>query len=192
MGDRPLRSPTHRCLGGPSPRLPANGTHARPRPHRCFIHKRMPSWGTMGAYPAFPPAIALSGVGCIRVTHPCATLVSRRTFTVRLACIRPAASVHPEPGSNSSLYYCTTKFCFPEITGLAVCSLPSLLPYRRPASRQTRLDFLLCWPSSFQRTLANSPLFQAPLPFVCGCKSTTFSFTSNNYFHYFSNFFHSR
>ena len=25
-------------------------------------------------------------------------------FTVRLACIRPAASVHPEPGSNSSLY----------------------------------------------------------------------------------------
>ena len=27
-------------------------------------------------------------------------------LTVRLACIRPAASVHPEPGSNSSLYYC--------------------------------------------------------------------------------------
>ncbi|TPG62246.1 hypothetical protein EAH73_18760 [Hymenobacter nivis] len=24
--------------------------------------------------------------------------------TVRLACIRPAASVHPEPGSNSPLY----------------------------------------------------------------------------------------
>ena len=29
-------------------------------------------------------------------------------LTVRLACIRPAASVHPEPGSNSSLYYCFT------------------------------------------------------------------------------------
>ena len=25
-------------------------------------------------------------------------------LTVRLACIRPAASVHPEPGSNSPLY----------------------------------------------------------------------------------------
>nr|AOE09232.1 hypothetical protein [uncultured bacterium] len=24
--------------------------------------------------------------------------------TVRLACVKPAASVHPEPGSNSSLY----------------------------------------------------------------------------------------
>ena len=32
VGDRPLRSPSHRRLGGPSPRLPANGTHARPLP----------------------------------------------------------------------------------------------------------------------------------------------------------------
>ena len=32
VGDRPLRSPSHRSLGGPSPRLPANGTHARPCP----------------------------------------------------------------------------------------------------------------------------------------------------------------
>ena len=30
----------------------------------------------------------------------------RRGNTVRLACIRPAASVHPEPGSNSPLYGC--------------------------------------------------------------------------------------
>ena len=28
----------------------------------------------MAAYPAFPPAIRPSGVGCIRVTHPSATL----------------------------------------------------------------------------------------------------------------------
>ena len=34
-----------------------------------------------------------------------APLVSiRRPVTVRLACIKPAASVHPEPGSNSPLY----------------------------------------------------------------------------------------
>ena len=40
----------------------------------------------------------------------CAPVRHSRTpegaLTVRLACIRPAASVHPEPGSNSSLYYC--------------------------------------------------------------------------------------
>ena len=27
----------------------------------------------------------------------------------RLACVRPIASVHPEPGSNSSLYSCIIK-----------------------------------------------------------------------------------
>ena len=124
----------------------------------------MPSRGTMGAYPAFPPAIALSGVGCIRVTHPCATLEPRRALTVRLACIRPAASVHPEPGSNSSLYYCTTDCFFPEISGLAVCSFRlSSLPAPRLAA-DAPLTFL-CWPSSFQRTLANSPRFSAPRSF---------------------------
>ena len=35
-------------------------------------------------------------------------------LTVRLACIRPAASVHPEPGSNSSLYYCLSCLFFSE------------------------------------------------------------------------------
>ena len=32
----------------------------------------------------------------------------RRNNTARLACVRPAASVHPEPGSNSPLYVCLT------------------------------------------------------------------------------------
>ena len=30
----------------------------------------------------------------------------RRNSTARLACVRPPASVHPEPGSNSPLYVC--------------------------------------------------------------------------------------
>ena len=47
-------------------------------------------------------------VGCIRVTHPFATRrLPEGTVTVRLACVKPAASVHPEPGSNSSLYSLT-------------------------------------------------------------------------------------
>ena len=74
VGDRPLRSPSHRSLGGPSPRLQANGTHARPRPRLRFAHGRMPSQGRMAYYPAFPPAVRLSGAGCIRVAHPSATL----------------------------------------------------------------------------------------------------------------------
>jgi len=43
-------------------------------------------------------------VGCIRVTHPCAgRRLAETIVTPRLACVKPAASVHPEPGSNSSL-----------------------------------------------------------------------------------------
>ena len=44
---------------------------------------------------------------------PVVSEVQALPVTPRLACIRPAASVHPEPGSNSSLlnfkYYLTTK-----------------------------------------------------------------------------------
>ena len=45
--------------------------------------------------------------GCSRVTHPCAGRRQKYCYpraAPRLACVRPAASVHPEPGSNSSLY----------------------------------------------------------------------------------------
>ena len=74
VGDRPLRSPTHQRLGGPSPRQLSNGTHARPRPRRRFGPHGMPRAGRMAHYPAFPPAVRPSGVGCIRVAHPSATL----------------------------------------------------------------------------------------------------------------------
>ena len=76
VGDRPLRSPSHRRLGGPSPRRPSNGTHARPRPRRRLAREGMPLLGFIPYYPAFPPAIRMTGVGCIRVTHPSATLAA--------------------------------------------------------------------------------------------------------------------
>ena len=74
VGDRPLRSPTHRRPGGPSPRLLSNGTHARPPPRRRFALQGMPPKGPMADCPAFPPAVRRRGVGCIRVAHPSATL----------------------------------------------------------------------------------------------------------------------
>ena len=57
-------------------RHPADYLMARmPVPHRRgFGHPGMPRDGRMAYYPAFPPAVRLSGVGCIRVTHPSATL----------------------------------------------------------------------------------------------------------------------
>jgi len=67
-----------------------------------FNIKKMPSSYFMGNYSSFPKGMPQYKVDCVRVTHPYAT---RQRYcypvTVRLACIRPPASVHPEPGSNS-------------------------------------------------------------------------------------------
>ena len=58
----------------------------------------------MRYYHPFPEAIPLSEAGCSRVTHPSATKnLSKPKFFVRLACVKRAASVRPEPGSNSLL-----------------------------------------------------------------------------------------
>ena len=63
----------------------------------------------MGYKSAFPPVIPLIRESCSRVTHPTAGRhqgfdESPSHAAPRLACVKPAASVHPEPGSNSSLY----------------------------------------------------------------------------------------
>ena len=59
----------------------------------------------MRYYPMFPWTIPHPRVDHLRVTHPSATLkVPEGTPTVRLACLKRAASVRSEPGSNSPLY----------------------------------------------------------------------------------------
>ena len=46
----------------------------------------------------------MEGAGWSRVTHPFATVCAPEgALPVRLACVKHAASVHPEPGSNSPL-----------------------------------------------------------------------------------------
>ena len=184
VGDRPLRSPTHRGLGGPSPRPQANGTHARPRPNRSLIPERMPSRGTMGCYPAFPPAIPRPGVGCIRVTHPSATLAPRRALTVRLACIRPAASVHPEPGSNSSLYHCTAHSILSWIAGLAVCSYRLFFLTGGPPPGRPPVTFSIAGLQAFKEL----PIFISSFASLLrdwDCKSTAFLAHSKKKIYYF-------
>ena len=58
--------------------------------------------GVIRYYLQFPVAVPGRGAGCPRVTQPFATLYTPEgALTVRLACVKRAASVHPEPGSNS-------------------------------------------------------------------------------------------
>ena len=83
-------------------------------------------------------------------------------FTVRLACIRPAASVHPEPGSNSSLYYCLSCF-FSESRVPPRCSLWCSFLKRFLASRRFAAALVLCWPQTFNELSAPPSLLSTPL-----------------------------
>ena len=58
-----------------------------------------------GISPDYPPATGRSHTRYSPVRRSPAARIAPRPDAPRLACVRPVASVHPEPGSNSSLYY---------------------------------------------------------------------------------------
>ena len=108
MAGHPLRSATDRRLGGPLPRQLANQTRAHPIPPEFFT-------------PGHAALVRLCGFSSrFRLLSPCMGQVAHALLTrpplshnfffpegnlkecfVRLACVKHAASVHPEPGSNS-------------------------------------------------------------------------------------------
>ena len=129
----------------------------------------------------------------------------------RLACIKPAASVHPEPGSNSSLYYNSTlnvsvpglRFLYSKLRLRFVC-LPAY-PYL--VSLLLNLSIAFCRycfvysisMNSFTGLLRSSvlpPNFRPVAPpsgsplrrplrsprGETGCKSTTFFLSTKNFF----------
>ena len=110
-------------------------------------------------------------------------------LTVRLACIRPAASVHPEPGSNSSLYYCLAN-CFSLNLGFRLDVLFGV-PFKgslpRAASRRR-------WSCAGLRLSMN---FSLPFPSLnpslsgkAGAKVQPFSKLTSTFLTFFSKIFH--
>ena len=107
MGDLPLRTPTDRRLGGPLPRRLPNQTHPHPLAvNLCFTsdaiheeHRVLIRIST--GYALLRGRLDTRYSPVRRSPPPCA---STRHAAPRLACVKPVASVHPEPGSNSSLY----------------------------------------------------------------------------------------
>ena len=125
LADHPLRPAIDRRLGELLPHQLANRTQAIPKALKALIKRPHAVLATLsGSYPS------LWGI-FLRVTQPSATRhhfslqfqveelgfgvikllpfflftaskQSEKHAAVRLACIRHAASVHPEPGSNSS------------------------------------------------------------------------------------------
>ena len=117
----------------------------------------------MRYYHPFPEAIPLLEAGYSRVTHPSATKIYTEAYiSVRLACVRRAASVRPEPGSNSlvSLYI----HCSMQLISFLTITIRSQLPF----------DFLVfsdfsCFPISwnFQGFCTCSALFNFQDTVLC-------------------------
>ena len=118
MADQPLSSATDRRLGEPLPHQLSNGTRAHP----CAINL----WYTQHAsgirYAVltsvsrrYPPHKGRLLTRYSPVRHCSAP----KGFTVRLECVMHAASVHPEPGSNSRTN--SISSLFPSVETLSSC-----------------------------------------------------------------------
>ena len=113
MGDLPLRTPTDRRLGGPLPRQQPNRTHPHPLARKlCSIsdvlneeHRVLIRIST-----GYPLLWGRLDTRYSPVRRSPSTIASNRHAAPRLACVKPVASVHPEPGSNSSVYKISSIF----------------------------------------------------------------------------------
>ena len=108
MADHPLRPATHRRPGRPLPHQLANRTHPCLRPSACTQRPTflvsLTKTSTCGIQPPFEGlSPSLSPVRYALLTRlPCYSH-PKRPFRIRLACVKHAASVRSEPGSNSPL-----------------------------------------------------------------------------------------
>ena len=92
MADHPLKPATHRSLGEPLPHQLANGSQADPSVAEAFHLSIL-----VGISTGFPVLSRAKGY----VTYVLLTRSPLFRRSVRLACVKPAASVRSEPGSNS-------------------------------------------------------------------------------------------
>ena len=108
MAVHPLRPATDRRLGGPLPHQLANQTRVHLIPPECFHTVSCDTVRLCG----FTSRFQLLSPCMRQVTHALLTRppLSHKIISpegnqikcfVRLACVKHAASVHPEPGSNS-------------------------------------------------------------------------------------------
>ena len=140
MADHPLRSATHRRLGGPLPHQLANGTRTHLYPSELLPLLHAKSW----SYAVLAP---------ISMCYPAdrGRLFTRyspvRRWCIaapaRLACVKHAASVRPEPESNSHVLCILTCARF-----LAHLNIRLILPQNNhltvPIPFKLTVLFLLC------------------------------------------------
>ena len=186
MAGRPLRPATDHRLGRPLPHQQANRPQAPPQaPRRTFLtnptdrqaHGELPRVSA-----GYPPPVG-------QVAHVFLTRPPRKPSEddpVRLACIRHAASVDPEPGSNSP----PKCFLHHPVRVMAICFFIRTqhsiraVPFRRSLSPGPAVPFRArrsSPPHTYARRVPRS-VFDArssprhPNTFVPRCRTTHVSF----------------
>ena len=107
MAGHPLRSATDRRFGRPLPCQLANQTRVHPIPPEFFTpdHAILCAYAVLAVVSnCYPPVWGRLPTRYSPVRHSVTKDFIRRICPkcfVRLACVKHAASVHPEPGSNS-------------------------------------------------------------------------------------------
>ena len=112
MAVHPLRPATDRCLGGPLPRQLANQTQTH---RKAVAYKyqpplinlpcgRLTTFGISSPFGLLSPSLR-QVVYALLTRLPLGFQKQAFNRPVRLACVRHAASVRPEPGSNSPIKF---------------------------------------------------------------------------------------
>ena len=116
MAGHPLRPATDQSLGEPLPRQQANRPRAPPpTPLRALIPAAEATGMSCGISPPFGGLSPFGGqvTQVLRTRAPCAGLLyCYSRLRTRLACVKHAASVRSEPGSNSRLKLVVLKTKF--------------------------------------------------------------------------------
>ena len=148
MAVHPLRPATRRRLGRPLPHQQADRPRAHPTPKKLSNHHTK-----NGSYPvldpvsqAYPEVQGRSPTCYSPVRH--SSTSASRGLSVRLACVKHAASVRPEPGSNSPQKNFRTK----SETGREK-------PETQQKNKPPQTTKSSCWrPKNYYKEKINSPL----------------------------------
>ncbi len=115
-----------------------------------------------GISPDYPPATGRSHTRYSPVRRSPAARIAPRPDAPRLACVRPVASVHPEPGSNSSLFVSCLCFFYCFHDRCAACEPKNRRPEVSCPDRLLRLAQKLT-----KRLSCHAAVVAAADPFSC-------------------------
>ncbi len=130
MAGHPLRPATRRSLGGPLPHQLADRPRAHPSPPELSTTIRCLRWSysVLASVSRSYPDVMGRLLTCY---SPVRRSCTPKGLTARLACVKHAASVRPEPGSNSPLKSSDVSLSAPH--RLFRVSRQELVPRREPS-----------------------------------------------------------